>query len=478
MKRFLCMALALLLTLGLCACGEKEPQGENAAETAATESAPAALRVGFGRENITPESPVVIAGGGDSNRVSNNTLDPITVTCVAITDADDNTLILITQDTVDADEKHSGGARDMVSQATGVPASNIIISGTHTHSSGTLGTEGTGVIAFTNLYYDGVIRAAKKAINDRAPATAATGTAQAEDLVFVRRYYLDDGTVKGASGNTSTSTTITKHVYDANETIQLVHFLREGKKDILLTNLGAHATFNGETSMLNLSADFPAGIRGYIESNLECHVAYFIGAAADQTPTTEIPSEDHKLTYYAYGEKIGEIICNALPTLKPIQGGTVQVLHKTHTGKTYQIENPDRLSAAQSLWGMFKSQGFAASEAAAKAQGFAGIYETMAIVNRAKQKPTRDIPVVAACVGDISFIAASYEMYSITGADIIARSPFENTFIITCANGKNGYIPSAIGYELQTYEAYNSWMAPGTGEDLADLFVEMLNELK
>lgn len=473
MKRVLSILLVLILVVSLCACGGEKTEQQPAANGGTATG----LQVGFGRENITPETPVLIGGGGDGNRVSTGLLDSITVTCVAITDEKGETVLLITQDTVDSNTKHSDIARDVVSQATGVPKSNIIISATHTHSSGTLTGTGTGVAAFNAMYSDGIVRAAKKAMSDRAAATVSSGTAQADGLVFVRRYYLDDGTVKGASGNTSNSTTITGHVYDANETIQIVRFTRDGK-DIILTNLGAHATFNGDTTKLNLSADFPAGIRSYIETEEDCHVAYFIGAAADQTPTTEIPAEDHRLDYYSYGEKIGQIVCDALSGLTPVATGDVKISTQTLTGKTNSVDDPERLAKAQEIWPMLQTHGFTASEAAAKKAGFAGIYETMALVNRSKQKETRDIPVTAVAVGDLSFIAASYEMYSITGADIIARSPYENTFVMTCANGANGYIPSAIGYELNTYEAYNSWMAPGTGEQLADLFVEMLNELK
>lgn len=467
MKRIVCLVLILVLVLSLCACAK---EGENAK---------VGLQVGFGREDISPSSPVVVGGGGDPNRISTGTLDPITVTCVAITDAEDNTFLLITQDTVSSDDAFSTAAREKVSQATGVPADNIVISATHTHSSGSLTGTGTGVQAFTMVYYDGVVRAAKKAMTDRSEATASSGTALAEDLVFVRRYYLDDGTVQGASGNKSTSTVITGHVYDANETIQIIRFTREGnKKDVLLTNLGAHATFNGATNLTNISADFPAGIRNYIENQGECLVAYFIGAGADQTPTTEIASEDHGLNYFAYGEKIGQIVCDALPTLTEVKTGSIKVDTQTHVAKTNAVDST-RLADAQTLWGRFKSgEGFAVCEAAAKEAGYAGIYECMALVNRAMQKETRSITVKALAVGDLSFVAAPYEMYGITAADIISRSPYENTFIMTCANGAEGYIPSAIGYELNTYEAYNSWMAPGTGEELADLFVQMLQGLK
>ena len=65
-----------------------------------------------------------------------------------------------------------------------------------------------------------------------------------------------------------------------------------------------------------------------------------------------------------------------------------------------------------------------------------------------------------------------------SSADLVARSPYENTFVISCANGAAGYIPSQHGFELNTYEAYTSKVVPGTAEVLVDTFLEMLTMLK
>ena len=43
------------------------------------------IRVGFGREKITPTMEVYISGGGNPKRLSTGILDDLFITCIAIT---------------------------------------------------------------------------------------------------------------------------------------------------------------------------------------------------------------------------------------------------------------------------------------------------------------------------------------------------------------------------------------------------------
>lgn len=467
MKKLLYITLAILLLLSMTACGGSEEK--------------ASLQVGFAREDITPPSPVLINGGGDSTRISENVLDYLYVTCVAVTDAQGTTQLFIAQDLCNSKEDVSLPTRQNISDKTGVPVENIIIVASHTHSGPTQTGDKTGVAEFRNIYDSAVIRVCEKALADRAPATAAAGSVEAEGYVFVRRYYLDDGTVKGATGNKSTATTITKHLYEPNDTIQMVRFIRADKKDVLMTNIGVHATFNGATSLKNLSADFPAGIRTYVEArDPDMLVAFFPSAAGDQVGDSDLPELAHGLDYIEYGEKIGEFICDALPTLQPVEDGVLKISNETYTAQS-NYSDPERQAAAAELWHRFNDlgEGFAVCEKAAKEAGFAGIYECMAITSRSALKPTRNITVYTVALGGMSFVAMPYEMIGASSADLIARSPYgANTFIMTCANGANGYVPHEFLFDAGTYESYNSYVAKGTAEALVDLALKQLTALK
>lgn len=469
MKKLFCLALAVLMVLSLCACGESGGKEETPS-----------LRVGIARVDITPPTGVLLSGG-DSNRHAENVLDYLYVTAIAITDETDTTAILITQDTLNSQDSFSKAVRDSVSQATGVLYENVFICATHTHSAASpAATTDPANSTWIVSYNKAVVKAAELAMADRSAATVSSGSVEAEGYAFVRRYYLDDGTVQGASGNTSKSTKIVKHVYDANDTVQIIRFTRpeEGKKDIIMTNLGVHCTFNGATTKLNISADYPAGIRTYVESEVDdTIVAFFAAAAGDQVADSDIPELAHNLDYFSYGEKIGEFIVNALPDLKPVETGLVKSAHQVVTVDSNHVD-PSRLEDANNHWALFQQKGFAVAEAAAKADGFAGIYECMGVRMRSSLSATQSIPISALAVGDLTFTFSSYEMYGASAADLVSRSPYENTFVITCANGAAGYIPTALGYDLNTYEAYTSKVVPGTAEVLVNTFLDLLNQLK
>ena len=435
------------------------------------------LKVGFGRACITPDFPVCLAGGGLPTRLQTKVLEDVYVTCIAFTDEAGQQALLFTQDLVCTLDSATHPVRQKLVEATGIPGEYIQFSATHTHSAPTTYPGGHGREEFMAIYEPAVLQAAKEALADQSEATALAGQTQAKGMTFVRRYKLADGTYEGASGNTSTCKELVEHAYPSDETVQMIRFVRKDKKDILLCNLGAHATFNGATSKTGLSADFPSAIRDCIEARQGCLVAYFISAAGDQTPNSRMKSDNHGLNYRQYGDRIGQLICEAMPKLQPIQTGEIKVNSGVRTVPTNRV-NLHRLEDAKAVWQLFREVGFKESNPVAHAQGFASVYEAFAIVRHADLPESMDIGVNAMAMGDVAFIFASYEMYGDNARFVRENSCYPMTFVTSLANGNNGYLPSEVGYEINCYEAYASNVGRGAGELMADLFVQLLQEMK
>lgn len=435
------------------------------------------IKVGFASASISPDFPVYISGGYYPKRISEKTIDDLKVVCVALTDASDKTVLLISQDMEESFDHYVDEARQRIEKATGVPFDDIYVSSTHTHSAPGVNRKLTGVLQFLDLYYKAIEQAAVEAMADRVPAEALVGATQAKGMTFVRRYRLADGTYQGARGNFSKCTEVVDHAYPADHTMQLIRWVREGKKDILMCNIGAHATFNGATYKLNVSGDFPVFFREYVEKNTDMHMAYFIAAAGDQTPTSRMKSDNHGLDYRQYGEKLGQIAIEALPTLTKVETGKVSNTKDTCELATNK-RGMDKLEIAREIAKFYSENGFAKGNALAQEHGFASVYEATSTVMRSNLPETMKVGGYAVSTGELGFALAPYEMYSHNGAFIRENGPHAFTFVITMTNVYQGYLPSEKGYEIDCYEAYSARVTRGSGEKLADMFVNMLTELK
>lgn len=472
MKRTISLILVILMLLSLCACGD-EAGGKAGGDTAA-------FQVGFGRENVTPEAPVNLAGGGDPNRISTEVWDSLFVTCVAMTDPTGNTVLVITSDLQSVPSKGSGFTNDILNtaeKATGVPKENILLSATHSHSTPSQTKTRTGVSEFFNIFIKGVEYACRAAMEDRAPATMSAGQIKADGYVFTRHYKMMDGSYAGSSYGNLVPEQIVAHTYEADTTLQMVQFNREGKKSVLMMNLGAHATFNGSVNKTWVSADFPGPLRNHIEENSDCLVAYFMAPAGDQTPRSQFEKVDHGLEYKEYGQAVGKLVVDALPTLQSVNVGNINLKLFEYTGKT-NYKDTDRLIEAKDVYNYYLENGYSKGTTYAKQNGFISVYDARSIVTRAKLPKTQQIELGAMTIGDVSFIFASFEMFGVTGRYIRENSPYDMTFICTQSLAQHDYIPSDIGFELNCYEAYTAHFEQDTAQNIADLYIQTLKEMK
>lgn len=435
------------------------------------------LRVGFGRAIITPTEPVHLSGGSDPKRISNNILDDMTVTCIAITDANDRTVLLMTEDMQHVTASFAAPAIAGITEVTGIPEEDIILCATHTHSVPTQNLKFPGVEAFYPIYKEGFKKAALEAMADRAPATPYTGVAHADGYVHPRHYVLDDGSLMGSAYGVQSDKRIVRHTYEGDTTIQLIRFEREGKKSVLLMNLGVHATFNGNSAKLDVSADFPSPLRTHIEANSDCLVAYFLSAGGDQTPQSRFKRIAHGLDYIGYGQRIGQFVLDMLAFMQPAKPASLRLKHMIHVGQC-NTAGLERLADAERVTDVMINQGVSAANPLAKELGFQSVYEARAVYGRSKLPKTQDIELAVLTLGEISFIFGSFEMFSNTGRYIREHSPFGMTFIATQSMNTHSYIPSDIAFEIGCYEAYASQFQQGTAQLIADTYINTLMEMK
>ena len=484
MKRLLTFLLSLTMVMALLACGKQEAPQQNLTPVGFDN-----LQVGFGKAKIQPPDPAIhLTGGGDPNRIATGVLDELFITCIAVTDTENNTALLYTVDIQNFSPGWSEPAREFISERTGIPYEYIFFACTHTHSVPGLNRDTEANRKFCDVFEAGLIKSTDDALADRSDAEIQVGSAtgQLEDgtkLAFVRHWIMNDGSVYGSNFGDSASG-YAGHPYDADIEAQLIKFVRPAadKKDVLMINWPCHSTFNGTSTKLNLSADWPSPTRDYIEANSDCLVGIFLSGAGNQIPNSFWVKEDHHFDYREYGAALGQIIVDALPNTRKINAGIIKTTQKEFTSPTNKFTDEEVLAKARDAYQYFLDNGQTKGTAYAKTLGFMSCYEARAYVWRSGLGDTISLNMQVMSIGELSFAFAPYEMFSRSAQHVKNDTPFEMTFVMAYVNGISGYIPTTEGYEYNNnvgcYEAYSSSWPKGAAEKLSTEYLNMLAELK
>lgn len=471
MKKIMCIFLACVTVLGLCACSGAK--GDDSS-----------LQAGFARVAAMPTTEKVhIAGGDAATDISDGYIDELAVTCVALKQGE-QTILIYTCDIVDIDKAFYLTTENAIVTATGIPPENIILNATHTHSAPTLKNKLPGKDEYLVIFNQACADAATKAIADLSAAKLSYGSVDT-GLVRVRHYLMNDGTSYG-NGHGSDASGYKEHLYEADSECQVLRLTRaaEDKKDIVLMNLGAHATIVSGTNTSSLSADFPSTVRQHVEENADVLCAYFIAAAGDQVPGSRIPGNNPAAKdYRTYGTELGNYVIECLNNMTDATAGKLNIYGESYEANRMKdgVEDEDRVAKANeivSLATLHGSKGADPVKAKIKEYGFYNYYEASGLAGRAKAGATGSFPISAISIGNVGLVFFAGEMFGAQGAQLKKDSPMDMTFVVTCSEDDQGYFPTEIAKTESFYEYDQTKYAMGTGEAVAARFVEILTSLQ
>ena len=482
MKKLLCLALAVLMILTLCACNN-EYGFNGGADKESNKETFEGLHVGYAREKLLTtlgSQDLPMGGYGNTDkRIAQGMLDYIYITCIAFTEGD-QTILLYTQDLISTQKTYVSQIQEELNKQTGIPAEHILVASTHSHSNPSQSaTEFPGIVAFNENYVKAGVKAGLDALADRAPATLYGGKLAVEGMNFIRHYQMNDGTYFGSNFG-STESGYKDHATDNDPTMSLLKIDREGEKeDILLMNWAAHPCFTGGIDKYDISADYVGTTRTAFESATGMKFAFFLAAAGNQNTNSLMQKDKHFLDNNTYGQALAQHAIDAMPSLQKIEGSGIQTANKKITYARNKADL-DKLDQAREVYALFSSTGDrSAGNKLAVQYGLSSVYHASSIINRAKQtSDTGSFTIYANRIGNFAFVNAPYEMFAASAVHIRSNSPFENTFVITCSTGSNGYFPTKEAYDYGCYESFTCSFARGIAEDTAAEFVNLLNELK
>ena len=434
------------------------------------------LQVGYAKVSITPDYSVGIGGYSNAEtRRSEGVAAPIFTTCIAFRDGEE-TILLFTIDKCGISRIQCELIRESVCPATGIPFEKVFIGATHSHNAPDFTKDEAGR-RYRQEFLDAAVEAAKAALADLTPTRAEATTTALQNMNFVRHYITADGTYAGSNfGVISKENPAVGHILEPDPTLMLVKFVREGKKDVLLVNWGAHPDKSRDIGFHLLAPSYPGPMRDRLEELTGDHVAYFTAASGNQVASSRVEEIKKNLIipWVEYGHQLADMAFAALPGLKPVEGEGIRTCRKIATVNVDHSWDP-MIEQANEVFDLWKSVGKEEGDALGKTYGFTSSYQARAIRSRYNMDKTAELEINAFRVGGIGFTTGTYEMFGESGKAVRDGSPFDFTFLVT---GNSGYIPSEAAFNYRCYEADTGMYAKGTAEQLVDEYIKMLNQVK
>ena len=465
------------------------------ATAAAAVPRPKQLRAGAATANLTPPLGSDIIGGFLPFPAT-HVHDELLARCLVLDDGTTQ-LALVVCDLLGLHRSVGVEARKMIEAATGIPAANVMISGTHTHSAASaLGTTPRGYFSDRELdeYQRFVARRVADGVRNAAnllrPAQIAFGTAEAPEHVFNRRWIMRDGTVPVTPFGTKADTVkmnppggskdLTEPAGPTDPTVSFIA-LREPNGRLISVFSSYSLHYVGGVGGGHISADY---------YGMYCEALKKLQAGAENDPpfvalmANGTSGDVNNINFrtprpgqppYAQMRFVAEDVANK------VHAALAKVTWKDAAPLAARYRELDNIA-----WRKVEPELLAwAKDTEAKATGTIGkaslatVYAGR-IQRLAQASPQTKAPVQVLRLGDICIGTTPTETFAETGLEFKKRSPFAQSFMVELANGYYGYMPPPRHFALGGYETWpgTNYLEQQASVKMMDALLELAKELR
>lgn len=366
-----------------------------------------------------------------------------------------------------------------VAQRCNMDENAVFINCSHVHTAYRITRYGTEDIDETDIFlmrlYQQFSDCAQFAFEDLRPCTVKVATGEVPGVGFMRRYRMKDGTCRSIPPVGSPD--IVSFVGRQDDSIQLVRFIREGGKEIVMAAFGTHADV---VTGPKYCADWP----GYLVEFLN---GAFQGDIEAMTLLKCEGDSNHKNAFWPKGtvtrgpdfaKRMARILAGEV--LK-IYDSAVEV-PADHIGvftKDLKIGqnacDPADIPIAKEVQRIFAEKG----EYAPELKNFKmDKSEALRIIANLSRPEFFEIRLHALQIGNVAFVGIPGEPFASIGIDITKESDMDMTVVTACTNGCEGYYPDQAAFDELGYESKVSPFASNCGRLLIDGSLEMIHKMK
>lgn len=444
------------------------------------------LKVGFARSNITPPLGIAITGYFKP-RFAKGVLDDLEVSAMAL-ELDETRVLLINFDHLGLEQVLSNDFRENASAQTGVPAENIILSATHTHTGPSLDrkSEDPLVKEYITLVRRRIADTAVLALADLTEAKMGFGKGTAPNVAFVRRYVMKDGSVKTNPGVNNPD--IVRPIGATDESVNVIRFDRVDGETVVFVNFANHPDVVGGEL---ISADWPGLLRRDIEKflpNTKC--IFFNGAQGDVNHVNVHPTGGYLNDMFMDFDDVSRGYAHSEYIARVVMGGVLQAFDKV------EYVEVDRLLSSQKVINVpsnmpdkkdipeahrINDLHLAGRDAELPYQGMmltTIVAEAGRMVRLENGPEAFDMRLSAVVIGPVAIIGIPGEPFTGIGMGLKATEGFDMVLPCCLTNGSQGYFPMQDSYDEGGYEARSSNFKAGVAEFIIKEGKELLESMR
>ena len=457
----------------------------------------AEFRAGAFAQPISPTTFPTPVNGNMKGGFANVIHDHMHARCLALDDGKKE-LIFCIVDACMIPRDICEEAKQIAQQKTGVPASQMLIAATHTHSAATL----TPVFqsdpdpAYVATVAERIAHGLIQAHENLEPAEIAWGKGENASQVFNRRWRLkDDQQVTNPLGITTDRALMNPGYQNArvseptgpvdpDVSIVAVRSAADKRPLALLANYSLHYVGGNPA----ISADYFAAFAEEMTGRLSVRDARYEGKPAFVGIMSNGASGNINNVNFAAGppprRARGEQIQIVAKSVADTAMAAYQKLsfqpHAALDSREADLMLAVRKPTAEELKRAEEVLKNTPRDKDGQFSDRTAIYarESVLLNEYPDQVPVK---LQVHRIGDLSIAAIPCEVFVEIGLELKKRTPFEQHFTVSLANGYNGYLPTAEHHALggyETWRARSSYLEVGAAEKITERLVEMLKGLK
>jgi len=423
------------------------------------------LKAGAATSNITPELGGGIVGGF-APVPSTDIHDELHARCLVLDDGRTQ-VALVVCDLLGIHHEVSESARRRIEQQTGIPATHVLISATHTHSAtSALGAPRYQLDIELDAYQQFVVQriadGVQRAKNRLRPAELAFGTIDIPEHLFNRRWYMRDGTVPPNPFGTidrvkmnppAGSPDLLEPAGPIDPAVSIISVREPGGLGIAaFTAWSLH--YVGGNSAASISADYFGMYCRELErlQAVPESAAPFVAMMANGTSGDinninfrnprpgKPPWEQMRFVAHDVAQKVH----SSLTTLKYRSDVILQAAWKDlEVGQ--RRPTPEQLHWADQL--------LTQPPPVPGKVDLPRVYAER-VRSLESQPPTATIPLQTLLLGDVCIGTMPCEVFCEIGLEFRRRSPSQPAFLVSLGHGYFGYLPTPAQHQLGGYETW------------------------